>query len=78
MSERFDREASLAIKAALSCARRQGALEMGGEHLVVGIGLSTARLRRGNCCWLSTSIRWHCAEQCCGHWQTAGSVQDLP
>jgi len=39
MSERFDREASLAIKAALSCARRQGALEMGGEHLVVGIGL---------------------------------------
>lgn len=37
MSERFDREASLAIKAALACARRQGALEMGGEHLLVGI-----------------------------------------
>lgn len=37
MSERFDREASLAIKAALSCARRLGALEIGGEHLLVGI-----------------------------------------
>ena len=37
MSERFDREASLAIKAAVSCARRLGALELGGEHILVGI-----------------------------------------
>lgn len=39
MSERFDREASLAIKAAVSCARRLGALELGGEHILVGISV---------------------------------------
>lgn len=37
MSERFDREATLAIKSALTCARRHGALEVGGEHLLVGL-----------------------------------------
>lgn len=37
MPERFDREASLAVKAALNCARRLGAVEVGGEHLLVGI-----------------------------------------
>jgi len=67
VSERFDREASLAVKAARASVENTCCSDF-----------STARLRRGNCCWLSTSIRWHCAEQCCGHWQTAGSVQDLP
>lgn len=37
MPERFDRATSLAIKAALACARRQGADEVGGEHLLVGL-----------------------------------------
>ena len=37
MPERFDREATLALKAALACARRQGAAEMGGEHLLAGL-----------------------------------------
>jgi len=37
MSDRFDREASLAVKAGLACARRLGAAEVGGEHLLVGI-----------------------------------------
>jgi len=44
MPERFDREATLAIKAALSCARRQGALEIGGEHLLVGISAVPSRV----------------------------------
>jgi len=37
MPDRFDREFSLALKAALNCARRHGALELGGEHLLVGL-----------------------------------------
>lgn len=37
MPERFDREAALALKAGMACARRQAALEVGGEHLLVGI-----------------------------------------
>ncbi|MDQ4039044.1 MAG: hypothetical protein M3313_12030 [Actinomycetota bacterium] len=37
MARRIDREVALAIKAAMTCARRQGALELGGEHLLVGI-----------------------------------------
>lgn len=43
MPERFDREATLAIKAALACARRQDCLEMGGEHLLVGISEAPSR-----------------------------------
>lgn len=37
MTVRFDREVSLGIKAALAYARRLGADEMGGEHLLVGL-----------------------------------------
>lgn len=44
MPERFDREASLALKAAVACARRQGALELGGEHLLVGITAVPSRV----------------------------------
>ena len=44
MTERFDREATLALKAGLACARRQGAVEMGGEHLLVGITAVPSRV----------------------------------
>lgn len=37
MNVRFDREARLALKASLACARRLGADEMGGEHVLVGL-----------------------------------------
>lgn len=37
MPERFDRDVSLVVKAALNCARRHGAAQVGGEHLLVGI-----------------------------------------
>lgn len=37
MPQRVDREVALALKAAMACARRQGADEAGGEHLLVGL-----------------------------------------
>lgn len=37
MPDRFDREVPLAIRAAMTCARRHGADEVGGEHLLVAI-----------------------------------------
>ncbi|MDQ3733428.1 MAG: hypothetical protein M3400_05405 [Actinomycetota bacterium] len=37
MARRIDREVGFAIKAAMTCARDQGATEIGGEHLLVGI-----------------------------------------
>lgn len=37
MPRRVDREVSLALKAAMACARRQDAMEIGGEHLLVGL-----------------------------------------
>ncbi len=43
MPDRFDREVSLALKAAQSCARRQGAQEIGGEHVLVGISQVPSR-----------------------------------
>lgn len=43
MPDRFDREVSLAIKGALTCARRQGAIELGGEHLLVGVSQVPSR-----------------------------------
>lgn len=43
MSRRIDREVAQAVRGAMACARRQGAVEMGGEHLLVGIAQVLSR-----------------------------------
>ncbi len=43
MARRIDRAVALALKAALACARRQGAEEVGGEHLLVALSAMPSR-----------------------------------